>query len=57
MDYKVVGALCSGWALVLWLVVPDSPSRTHWFTRHESVIVVSRKRHDLAGTEQRRYGT
>jgi hypothetical protein len=57
LHYKIIGALCSGWAVVLWLVIPDSPSRTHWFTRRESVIVVSRKRHDQAGTEKRQYVT
>jgi hypothetical protein len=52
MDYKVVGTLRSGWALVLWLVVSDSP-----YDHVRISLLVSRKRHDLAGTEQRRYGT
>jgi hypothetical protein len=53
--YKIIGALCSGWAVVLWFVVPDSPSHNRWFNRRESVIIVSRKRHDQAGTEKRQY--
>ena len=55
LHYKVIGALCSVWAVVLWFIVPDSPSHNHWFNRRENVIVVSRKRHDQAGTEKRQY--
>lgn len=52
---KFIGALCSAWGIVLWILIPDSPAQNRWFTRRERVIVVSRKREDHTGTEKRQY--
>ncbi|KAF9268407.1 MFS general substrate transporter [Marasmius fiardii PR-910] len=45
-EFLIIGALCSAWAIFLFIFVPDSPYRTHWFTREERLIIVSRKRND-----------
>ncbi|KAL0575525.1 hypothetical protein V5O48_006448 [Marasmius crinis-equi] len=45
-EFLIIGALCSAWAIFLFIVVPDSPYRSHWFTRRERLVVVSRKRKD-----------
>ncbi|KAK1234924.1 hypothetical protein PQX77_001865 [Marasmius sp. AFHP31] len=53
-EFLIIGALCSAWAIFLFIFVPDSPARTHWFTRQERLIIVSRKRKDqnLGGSRQ-----
>ncbi|KAG7096489.1 hypothetical protein E1B28_003919 [Marasmius oreades] len=53
-EFLIIGALCSAWAIFLFIFVPDSPARTHWFTREERLIIVSRKRndHNIGGSRQ-----
>ncbi|KAK1224120.1 hypothetical protein PQX77_012979 [Marasmius sp. AFHP31] len=53
-EFLIIGALCSAWAVFLFIFVPDSPARTHWFTRGERLIIVSRKRKDqnIGGSRQ-----
>ncbi|KAF8909847.1 major facilitator superfamily domain-containing protein [Mucidula mucida] len=31
MEFLIVGALCSGWAIIMGIFIPDSPYHTHWF--------------------------
>lgn len=45
-EFLIIGALCCLWSIVLFIFIPDSPYTTHWFTREERLIIVSRKRHD-----------
>lgn len=52
-EFLIVGAICSTWAVVLFILVPDSPYNTHWFTRTERLIIVSRKRDDQSGPDRR----
>jgi len=53
----IVGAICSAWAVVLFILVPDSPYSTHWFTRTERLIIVSRKRDDQSGPDRRQWNS
>jgi hypothetical protein len=52
-EFIVIGALCAGWAVILFIFIPDSPYSTHWFTRAERLIIVSRKRDDQNGPDRR----
>ncbi|KAJ7623484.1 MFS general substrate transporter [Roridomyces roridus] len=54
-EFLIIGALCAAWSIFLYLVVPDSPYESHWFTRRERLIIVSRKRDDQNGTDNRRW--
>ncbi|EPQ52012.1 MFS general substrate transporter [Gloeophyllum trabeum ATCC 11539] len=54
-EFLIIGALCSGWSIILFIFVPDSPYTTHWFTRPERLIIVSRKRNDHHGPEHRQW--
>ncbi|KAF9024585.1 MFS general substrate transporter [Hymenopellis radicata] len=54
-EFLIIGALCSVWAVVLFIFIPDSPYRTPWFTRKERLMIVSRKRHDQNLTDNREW--
>ncbi|KAJ7257958.1 MFS general substrate transporter [Mycena haematopus] len=54
-EFLIIGALCVFWAIVMFFVVPDSPYQTHWFSRAERLIIVSRKRDDQNGTDNRHW--
>lgn len=54
-EFIIIGAICSLWAIVLWIFVPDSPYHTHWFTRTERLMIVSRKRDDQNLTDNREW--
>jgi MFS family permease len=54
-EFLIIGALCCIWAVFLFIFVPDSPYQTHWFTRTERLIIVSRKRDDHHGVERRQW--
>jgi len=54
-EFIIIGALCSLWAIVIFIFVPDSPYHTHWFTRQERLIIVSRKREDQNVTDSRQW--
>lgn len=53
-EFLIVGALCTAWSIALWFFVPDSPSHTHWFTRRERLMIISRKRDDFHGIADKR---
>ncbi|GJC85488.1 putative transporter C757.13 [Colletotrichum liriopes] len=53
-EFLVVGAFCSFWAIVLVIMLPNSP-RTIWgFTHEEKLIMIARMRRNQTGIEQRR---
>ncbi|KAK7031408.1 MFS general substrate transporter [Favolaschia claudopus] len=54
-EFIIIGALCCSWAIFMWIFIPDSPYQTHWFTRAERLIIVSRKRDDQTGTDNRHW--
>jgi hypothetical protein len=45
--------MCCAWAIFMFIFIPDSPYQTHWFNRAERLIIVSRKRDDQNGTDNR----
>ena len=52
-EFLIIGALCCAWAVFMFIFIPDSPFQTHWFSRTEKLIIVSRKRDDHHGVEKR----
>ncbi|OLN86532.1 putative transporter C757.13-like protein 4 [Colletotrichum chlorophyti] len=53
-EFLVVGAFCAFWAIILALMLPNSP-RTIWgFTHEEKLIMIARMRRNQTGIEQRR---
>ncbi|KAJ7695062.1 major facilitator superfamily domain-containing protein [Mycena rosella] len=54
-EFLIVGAMCCAWAIFMFIFIPDSPYQTHWFTRAERLIIVSRKRNDQNGTDNRHW--
>ncbi|KAK7454621.1 hypothetical protein VKT23_011374 [Stygiomarasmius scandens] len=54
-EFLIIGALCSIWAVFMFIFIPDSPYYTHWFTRHERLVVVSRKRGDNNLTDNKEW--
>ncbi|KAJ7113689.1 MFS general substrate transporter [Mycena crocata] len=56
-EFIIIGALCCAWAIFMFIFIPDSPYQTHWFTRAERLIVVSRKRDDQNGPDNRHWSS
>lgn len=54
-EFLIIGALCTFWSIILWIFVPDSPYMTHWFKRHERLMIVSRKRDDQHSPDRRQW--
>ena len=53
-EFIVVGALCSFWAIMLFLLLPNSP-RTIWgFSRDDKLLMIARIRRNQTGIEQRK---
>ncbi|KAJ7849435.1 MFS general substrate transporter [Mycena leptocephala] len=56
-EFLIIGALCCAWAVFMFIFIPDSPYQTHWFTRAERLIIVSRKRDDQNGPDNRHWSS
>ncbi|KAH7098978.1 MFS general substrate transporter [Auriculariales sp. MPI-PUGE-AT-0066] len=54
-EFLIIGALCCIWSIVMLIFIPDSPYFTHWFTREERIMIVSRKRHDQHSVDKREW--
>ncbi|KAJ7746848.1 MFS general substrate transporter [Mycena maculata] len=54
-EFLIVGALYCGWAIFMYIFIPDSPYQSHWFTREERLAIASRKRDDQNGMDNRRW--
>ncbi|ODN94344.1 hypothetical protein L198_05201 [Cryptococcus wingfieldii CBS 7118] len=52
-EFIIIGALCSGWAIVMAILIPDSPHSSRWLNRREAVVIMSRKRNDYHTVEKR----
>ncbi|KAF6814226.1 MFS allantoate transporter [Colletotrichum plurivorum] len=53
-EFLIVGAFCAAWAIVLVIMLPNSP-RTIWgFTHDEKLIMIARMRRNQTGIEQRK---
>jgi len=53
-EFIVVGAFCSAWAVVLLLLLPNSPTTFRAFSRDEKLLMIARLRRNQTGVEQRR---
>ncbi|KAH6676950.1 allantoate permease [Plectosphaerella plurivora] len=51
-EFLVVGAFCSFWAIVLCLLLPNSPRTIRGFTKDEKLIMIARMRRNQTGIEQ-----
>ncbi|KAJ7636091.1 MFS general substrate transporter [Mycena polygramma] len=56
-EFLIVGALCCAWSIFMFIFIPDSPYQTRWFTRAERLIIVSRKRDDQSGPDNRHWNS
>jgi len=52
-EFIIIGVACAVWAIVMGIIIPDSPYSTTYFTRHDRVLIQSRKRDDYQGVEKR----
>lgn len=53
-EFLIVGAACSLWAIVLGLVLPNSPATFRGFTHEEKLIMIARMAKNQTGIEQRK---
>ncbi|KAG9719704.1 MFS general substrate transporter, partial [Aureobasidium melanogenum] len=53
-EFLIVGAFCSAWAIVLCLLLPNSPTTFKGFSRDEKLIMIARMRRNQTGVEQKR---
>ncbi|KAK8137847.1 allantoate permease [Apiospora sp. TS-2023a] len=53
-EFIVVGAFCAAWALVLALLLPNSPRTIRGFSHDERLLMIARMRRNQTGIEQRR---
>ncbi|KAK6002448.1 hypothetical protein QM012_002086 [Aureobasidium pullulans] len=53
-EFLIVGAFCSAWAIVLCLLLPNSPTTFRGFSRDEKLIMIARMRRNQTGVEQKR---
>ncbi|KAK8055221.1 hypothetical protein PG993_000448 [Apiospora rasikravindrae] len=53
-EFIVVGACCATWALVLFLLLPNSPRTIRGFSHDEKLLMIARMRRNQTGIEQRR---
>jgi MFS family permease len=51
-EFIIVGAFCSFWAIVLVLMLPNSPTTIWGFTKEEKLIMIARLRRNQTGVEQ-----
>lgn len=53
-EFLIVGAACSTWAIVLCLLLPNSPITFWGFNHDEKLLMIARMRRNQTGIEQRR---
>lgn len=53
-EFLIVGAFCSFWAILLCLLLPNSPITFWGFSHNEKLIMISRLRSNQTGVEQNR---
>ncbi|KAL1859772.1 hypothetical protein VTK73DRAFT_7449 [Phialemonium thermophilum] len=52
-EFLIVGAMCTFWAVVLLLLVPNSPATYRGFSHDERLLMIARMRQNQTGVEQR----
>ncbi|KAH8800247.1 major facilitator superfamily domain-containing protein [Xylogone sp. PMI_703] len=51
-EFLIVGAFCSLWAIILFILVPNSPATFRGFTYEERLLMIARMRQNQTGVEQ-----
>lgn len=51
-EFLIVGAVCAAWAIVLCLLLPNSPLTFRGFTHDEKLLMIARMRKNQTGVEQ-----
>ncbi|KAI1423128.1 major facilitator superfamily domain-containing protein [Xylaria sp. FL1777] len=51
-EFLIIGAFCSFWAIVMFLLVPNSPTTFRGFTHDERLLMIARMRQNQTGVEQ-----
>ncbi|OAA66895.1 major facilitator superfamily transporter allantoate [Niveomyces insectorum RCEF 264] len=52
-EFLIIGALCSSWAVVLFLALPNSPATFRGFTHDEKLLMIARMRRNQTRFEQK----
>ncbi|KAI1100598.1 MFS general substrate transporter [Jackrogersella minutella] len=53
-EFIVVGALCAVWGIVLFLLLPNSPTTFWGFSKQERLLMIARVRRNQTGIEHQR---
>ncbi|KAI0808522.1 major facilitator superfamily domain-containing protein [Xylaria sp. FL0064] len=51
-EFLIVGAFCSFWAILMFLLLPNSPTAFKGFTHEERLLMIARMRQNQTGIEQ-----
>lgn len=54
-EFIIIGALCSGWGIVLMIFLPDSPVTAHMLSKRERRIAIERLRDNQTGVENKTF--
>lgn len=54
-EFIIIGALCSGWGIVLMIFLPDSPVTAHMLSKRERRIAIERLRGNQTGVENKTF--
>lgn len=54
-EFIIIGALCSGWGIVLMIFLPDSPVSAHMLSKRERRIAIERLRENQTGVENKTF--
>ncbi|KAH8883000.1 MFS general substrate transporter [Thozetella sp. PMI_491] len=53
-EFIIVGAFCAFWGIILFLLLPNSPTTFRGFSHDEKLILIARMRRNQTGIEQSR---
>ncbi|KAG8853265.1 hypothetical protein FRB96_008349 [Tulasnella sp. 330] len=54
-EFIIIGCICATWALVLLVILPNSPATSVFLTRDERLMAVARLRKNQTGIENRKF--
>ncbi|KAK1231924.1 hypothetical protein PQX77_004943 [Marasmius sp. AFHP31] len=54
-EFLIIGALCSAWGIIMYIILPDSPPAARQFTRKERLIAVARLRGNQTGVDNKKF--
>lgn len=56
-EFIIVGAFCSAWGIVMWFLLPNSPTTFRGFSHEEKLMIIARMRRNQTGIEHRQIKT